>query len=120
MDPICDAIQRNGLRCTARHNDGSGRCGRHGGLPRWLVRSISRENQRSWYRPRVVKKNLTCDRGLDCDCFVCLEKIPEAMVLPCCKQTACSDCLRKWFINNVTCPHCRCNLYQEHATLDVV
>jgi hypothetical protein len=68
---------------------------------------------------KLVKKSLTCDRELDCDCFVCLEKIPEAMVLPCCKQTACADCLKKWFVNNVTCPHCRYNIYENHA-LDVV
>ena len=113
MDPICNAIQRNGLRCTARHNDGSGRCGRHGGLARRVFNRITRQE-------RPPNKFLSCARTTDTDCFVCLSKVTEAMVLPCCKQTACQDCLRNWLHNNLTCPHCRCNLYETHATLTVV
>jgi hypothetical protein len=40
------------------------------------------------------------------ECPICLEPIKNKIKLDC-KHNFCTDCILKWFCNNVTCPYCR-------------
>ncbi len=109
----CLAIQRNGRVCNCPSYDDTGRCGRHGGI-----------SQRQWRRmmmmeyhrlSRTVPKKLVCSKK-DGDCMICFDTVVDCLILPCCKQTSCSDCLQGWLnTDKQTCPHCRKNLYDLYA-----
>ena len=40
-------------------------------------------------------------------CGICLNVLKEPMVVQCCRQTYCKDCIEEWLANNNTCPNDR-------------
>ena len=46
----------------------------------------------------------------DEDCFICKDNIKNPVLLPCCQQIGCIECVTQWLKNNSSCPHCRTNM----------
>lgn len=46
----------------------------------------------------------------DEDCFICKDKIENPVLLPCCQQIGCIECITQWLKNHTSCPHCRTNI----------
>lgn len=129
---LCSAIiRRTGRPCGCLSNDGSGRCGRHGGLSRRRVGELlnSFEQTRGLlpseeYRdltmlislmsisPGVTpKRSPALKKVKDYDCFICIDSHSSGGVeLPCCKKTCCSSCLDQWSARSNACPHCRASM----------
>lgn len=47
-------------------------------------------------------------------CSICLEKKEKPILLSCCQNMFCGECVLKWFQKNNTCPLCRRKITNEH------
>ncbi|XP_024373646.1 uncharacterized protein [Physcomitrium patens] len=44
-------------------------------------------------------------------CFICLGKVVEAQLCPCCSKLVCQPCIKRWLTDQKSeCPHCRAPL----------
>ncbi|OHT12857.1 hypothetical protein TRFO_17109 [Tritrichomonas foetus] len=43
----------------------------------------------------------------DNNCFLCFLRPSSCIILPCGHMGFCSDCMKKWFATNQSCPYCR-------------
>jgi hypothetical protein len=60
MKNLCFTLKENGSLCLSTSNDGSGKCGRHGGLSEKSMKTIE-EMRLAGYQPngdRIMKKNV--------------------------------------------------------------
>ena len=49
-------------------------------------------------------------KRLDGDCSICLGKLDKPILLPCCQNIMCGECILEWAKTKTTCPLCRSTL----------
>lgn len=88
--------------------------------------SVHTERYKMW-TDRVVtlekKLNTINDRFskvLDDDCSICSETLKNPVLLPCCQNIVCLDCIHKWISSNPSCHMCRSTVkIKELIPIDV-
>jgi SNF2 family DNA or RNA helicase len=66
-------------------------------------------------RVKAIEKNmeelkLKYDTILEDDCSICYSTINRPIMLPCCQNVFCGQCVMKWLDTNKTCPMCRADI----------
>lgn len=130
-------IKKSQLQCTACAHDDGDRCGRHGGPNKVTARrarqatnvetitaaasgvrtslgnildSIRMENM-SLYDSHTKSTMMDFERVPCKHCCICLDdNTGVGVVSPCCKQTSCEGCMKKWLDLKSSCPTCRANI----------
>lgn len=73
------------------------------------------EDDTSAYSQKTFLKNVAnVDSTINLDeflnCYICFNKVLNAVMCPFCSKLCCSDCIIKWLTQRQQCPHCRSSL----------
>jgi Ring finger domain len=111
---VCVGVKRNGDVCGNMTQVNERFCGVHGGLSGRAARAIRGSTRRKKRLDRVdslVDSFSKVSFTENIDCCICLDvDIADPAQFSCCKQSACSGCVKKWLNTSKSCPFCRSKL----------
>jgi hypothetical protein len=108
---VCVGVKRNGDVCGNITQVNERFCGVHGGLSARAVRAIRGPIRRKKRVDSLIDSFSKISFTEKIDCCICLDTcIVDPAQLSCCKQSACSGCVKTWLNTSKTCPFCRSKL----------